>query len=299
MSLINKLTRPLAGLIFKDDSIDVTELWIPRDNQTKIRTLVLKPKNVKAPLPALVWFHGGGYGIGVPEMGISRFKDFIAKRDCIMIAPNYRLSVEAPYPAALNDCYETLLWTKNNASELGIKDNQIFIGGDSAGGGLTAAVALYARDKKEVNVAFQMPMYPMIDDRAITESDTNNNAPVWNSASNRYGWKLYLGNLYGTENVPAYAAPARAMDYKGLPPTATFVGDIEPFRDETIQYVENLKKAGVKVDFMLCKGCYHAFDLCNPKAKVKIEALNFLTDKYAYAVDNYFAEQGKISFTTH
>ena len=164
------------------------------------------------------------------------------------------------------------------------------VGGESAGGGLTTALSLYARDKGEVNIAFQMPLYPMIDDRMITESARNNNAPVWNSNLNERAWKLYLGELYG-KDVPMYAAAARATDYKNLPPTVTFVGDLEPFRDETIEYVENLKKAGVPVKFEVYKGCYHGFDIACPDADISKKAIKFFIESFKYAVNNYFAAQ--------
>ncbi len=150
----------------------------------------------------------------------------------VVVSPYYTLSVDKPYPAALDDCYVSLLWLKDNGERYGVRSDQIFIGGDSAGGGLTAALSLYARDKGEVNIAFQMPLYPMLDDRT-TVSSSDNMAPVWNEKSNENGWELYLGGLYGMADVPAYAAPARATDYSGLPPTCSFVGSVEPFLDET------------------------------------------------------------------
>lgn len=218
------------------------------------------------------------------------YKRLLDTKDCVIVAPDYRLSIDAPYPAALKDCYEVLLWMKEHAKELGIRDDQLMAGGESAGGGLTVALALYARDKGEVNLAFQMPLYPMMDDRMETESARDNNAPVWNSATNRWGWKLYLGELYG-QDVPAYAAAARAEDYRNLPPAVTFVGDIEPFRDETIQYVENLRSAGVPVNFEIYKGAYHGFDIIHSKAQVSQTARKFLMDAFQYAADHYFAPQ--------
>ncbi len=175
---------------------------------------------------------------------------------------------------------------KNHAEELGIRPDQLMVGGESAGGGLTAALCLYARDKDEVKISFQMPLYPMIDDRMITESAKENNAPVLNSRMNELAWKLYLGELFG-KDVPYYAAPARATDYRNLPPAVTFVGDLEPFRDETIQYVENLRKAGVPVDFKVYSGCYHGFDIINPKADVSRDATIFFINSFKYAVDHY------------
>ncbi|MBC7958907.1 MAG: alpha/beta hydrolase [Vallitaleaceae bacterium] len=247
----------------------------------------------KENVPGILWLHGGGYALGAPEMAASMAKRLIEASDGIVIAPDYRLSVEAPYPAALEDSYEVLLWMKNHAKELGIRDDQLMVGGDSAGGGLTAALTLYARDQGDVAIAFQMPLYPMLDDRMTSESAKDNNAPVWNSKSNYNGWKLYLGELFGTQSVPYHAAPARAEDYRKLPPTATFVGELEPFRDETIEYVENLRKAGVPVEFQICKGCFHAFDRMNPKSNVSKQAIDFLMTEFEYAVNNYFAEQSQ------
>lgn len=272
-------------------SIDCSERWILRDDNSQMRICIFKSQEHSGKVPGILWMHGGGYGMGAPEQGIGMAGAFNKVKQCVTIAPDYRLSVEAPYPAALDDCYTALIWMKNNAESLGINDSQIFIGGDSAGGGLTAALSLYARDKKEVNIAFQMPLYPMLDDRMQTESATENNAPVWNSKSNYYAWKLYLGELFGKDNVPEYAAPARATNYADLPPTATFVGNLEPFRDETIIYIEYLRKAGVKVSFSVFEGCYHAFEQACPNAEISMKAIEYITSEYAFAVENYFAEQ--------
>ncbi|MDF1520125.1 MAG: alpha/beta hydrolase [Brevefilum sp.] len=277
--------------IFKDKSIDFIENYITRADGSNLRLCIYKPKNQKGDVPGVLWLHGGGYAIGTPEQSMSKLMRLINASQCVIIAPDYRLSTEAPYPAALEDSYTALLWMKDNASALGIREDQLMIGGDSAGGGLTAALTLYARDKGEVAIAFQMPLYPMLDDRMISESAVDNNAPVWNSKSNTNAWKLYLGDLFGTAKVPSYAAPARAEDFRDLPPTATFVGDLEPFRDETIEYVENLRKADVPVEFKIFKGCYHGFEQICPNANVSKQAISFFLSSYKYAVDHYFAEQ--------
>jgi len=288
--LFNKVTRFfLVGSKIK--RLDCSEQWIERGDDTRLRVCLFKPKVMVGKVPGILWMHGGGYGMGIPEQCHTRVKQLMAAHPCVVVSPDYRLTIEAPFPAALEDCHTTLLWMKDNASSLGINVDQLFIGGDSAGGGLTAALSLYARDKKQVNIAFQMPLYPMLDDRMQTESARNNNAPVWNSKSNFNSWKLLLGDDFGTENVSEYAAPARAMDYSNLPPTATFVGELEPFRDETANYVENLRKAGVKVDFQIFKGCFHAFDYANPYSKVSKNAVEFITKAYAHAVENYYLEQ--------
>lgn len=272
------------------DGLDCNEVRISRKDDSLLRVRIYKPLYPVKDVPGVLWIHGGGYAQGVPEMSGDMYKRLIDTTDCVIIAPDYRLSIEAPYPAALEDCYEILRWMKDHAKELGIRDDQLMVGGESAGGGLTAALALYARDQGEVNLAFQMPLYPMMDDRMETESARENNAPVWNSATNRWAWKLYLGELYG-QDVSAYAAAARAKDYSNLPPAVTFAGDIEPFRDETLQYVGNLRNAGVPVDFKMYKGAYHGFDIIHSKAEISRAARNFLMESFKYAAQHYFAPQ--------
>jgi acetyl esterase/lipase len=285
-----KLSRK-SKMKIKDNTIRFSEEYIPRTDGSSLRVCIFKPLTHKKAVPGVLWIHGGGYALGAPEVSKLYAKKLIEAADCVVITPDYRLSLEAPYPAALEDSYAVLLWMKSNAKELGIRSDQLMVGGDSAGGGLTAALSLYARDKEEVNIAFQMPLYPMLDDRMNTESAKDNNAPVWNSKSNFIGWKLYLGSLFGSEKVPCYAAAARSQDYTNLPPTATFVGDLEPFRDETIEYIDNLKKSGIPVEFKIFNGCYHAFDQICPKADVTRKAHEFLTNSFKYAAENYFAEQ--------
>lgn len=288
MQTVKKMSSKQKGQ--KVEGLETDEEWIIREDGSKLRVCIYKPLHLKEEVPGVLWLHGGGYAQGIPELFSDTYKRLIEARDCVVIAPDYRLSIDAPYPAALEDSYDTLLWMKNHAKELGIKSNQLMVGGESAGAGLTAAVTHFARDKNEVNIAFQMPLYPMIDDRMEAESARENNAPIWNSKTNGWAWKLYLGELY-EKDVPVYAAPARAVDYNNLPPAVTFVGDIEPFRDETIQYVENLKKAGVPVDFEMFEGCYHGFDIINPKAEVSKKAISFFIDSFKYAADHYFTEQ--------
>lgn len=244
-------------------------------------------KNRKKPI--ILWIHGGGYATGVPEQDFVFIDRMLETCDCIVVAPDYTLSMEKPYPCALNDCYDALLWVKENARALGANDSQIFVGGDSAGGGLCAAICLYARDKGEVNIAFQMPLYPMLDDRP-TRTNADNHAPGWDTPSNIEAWKLYLGDLYG-KDVPYYAAPARATDYSNLPPALTYVGDIEPFTAETEDYVENLRNCGIEVKFKLYKGCFHGFDVFGYGSKVAKDAELFFIEGFLYAVNKYFAKQ--------
>lgn len=267
------------------------EIWIDRKDGSKLRLCVYSPTTKYENVPGLLWMHGGGYILGSPEQSAFMAKSFMKAHPCVVVAPGYRRSLEAPYPAALQDCYDALCWMKNQREQLGIRLDQLMIGGDSAGGGLAAALSLYARDLGEVSIAYQMPLYPMLDDRMATESSKFANTPVWDARSNRQCWEYYLGALFGKDEVPCYAAAGRAVNFEGLPPTTTFVGELEPFRDETIQYVENLRTAGIPVRFQVFEGCYHAFDQMCPKAEVSKEAMKFLLEAYIYAVENYVAVQ--------
>jgi acetyl esterase/lipase len=208
----------------------------------------------------------------------------------VIVAPDYRKSLEAPYPAALNDCYGALRWLRENAAGLGVREDQLFVMGMSAGGGLTAAVSLMARDRGDIRIAHQLPLYPMIDHRMVTESSRDNDAPLWNSKHNRLAWDLYLRGL-PRDAVPTYASPALETDCSNLPPTTTFVGELDPFRDETVAYVEGLRAAGVPVELRRYPRCYHGFDIVRPGAKVSRQANEFLRDRFAFAVDHHFAEQ--------
>ncbi len=265
--------------------------FIDRADKSQLRLCVYSPKELQKDVPGILWLHGGGYAKGVPEQDEGFIKRFVEASGCVVVAPDYRTSLEAPYPAALDDCYAALLWLKEQGNEYGMRDNQIMVGGDSAGGGLTAAITLYARDKGEVAIAFQMPLYPMIDDRMNTESATDNNAPLWDSKSNDVAWRLYLGDLFGKEDVPAYAAPARANDYHNLPPAVSFVGSVEPFRDEAVTYMERLREQWIPVKFKVFEGAFHAFDILSRNSTIGKEATAFLMEAFSYAVKHYFAEQ--------
>ena len=210
----------------------------------KIKILIFRPKNKKGKVPGVLWIHGGGYMTGMAEMAFfSRALD-VVKSGAVVVAPSYTLSWKKPYPAALQDCYAALLYLKKHVAEFGVRSDQIFVGGESAGGGLTAALCMYARDKGKVNIAFQMPLYPMLDCED-TDSSKDNHGIVWNTKRNHSAWKVYLRKVYGTNNVLPYASPSRQTDYSNLPPAYTFVCDGEPFYCETLTYVEKLKKEGI------------------------------------------------------
>lgn len=271
-------------------NISYEQIYIPRADRSLLRLCVYWPLEPQANVPGLLWLHGGGYAMGTPEQDERSIVRFV-RSGCVVVAPDYRLSIDAPYPAALTDSYAALLWLKNHGSDYGVRTDQLMVGGESAGGGLAAAVTLYARDKKEVAIAFQMPLYPMLDDRMATPSATDNNAPLWNSKSNETAWRLYLGDLFGKETIPVYAAPARCKDLTGLPPACSFVGSLEPFRDETVDYLKRLRAAGSDVRYTVFEGCFHGFDIVCPRTNIAKEATDFIMMHFRYATEHYFAAQ--------
>ncbi len=228
-------------------------------------------------LPAVFWIHGGGYVLGHPDVDDGICEKFVLDANCVVVSVDYRIAPEHKYPAAIEDCYAGLKWMVDKADILKIDTSRIGIAGASAGGGLTAALALLARDRGGPEIKFQMPLYPMIDDRNNTFSSleiTKEFFPtVWNRELNIVAWKMYLGEL-DTNDVPEYAAPARAADLSGLPPAYTCVGQLDPFRDETITYVTRLAQAGVPVEFHIYPGCFHGFDGYSSDAEISRQARN-------------------------
>ena len=241
--------------------------------------------------PGVLWIHGGGYQSGSSrDVYVTRALSLVVRHGAVLVAPDYRLSRKAPYPAALHDCYGALLYLKEHAEELGVRDDQIMVGGESAGGGMAAALCMLAHDRGEVNIAFQMPIYPMLDDRD-TESSRDNHAKNWNTKRNHKAWKRYLRSAWGTELVPSYAAPARRRDLRGLPPCYTYVGDIEPFYQETVDYVRRLQEAGVEAEVDVYPDWFHAYDIFFPAKKEVREAIARFEDHFSYAAEHYFAPQ--------
>ncbi|MCI4671791.1 MAG: alpha/beta hydrolase [Bacteroidia bacterium] len=250
-----------------------------------IRTRVFRPEGSTKALPAMLYLHGGGYMMGLPEMANVFYADILKRRDIVIFAPDYRLSQKDPFPAGFNDCYDVLLWMRDNAEELNIDPNNFIIAGHSAGGGMTAAVTLKARDTQDVNLAFQMPIYPMLDHRMMTESSKMLGSTMWDGKINAFAWNLYLRNLQG--EVPAYASPALNEDYSGFPPTISFVGDLEPFHDENLAYIDALKNAGIPVKFKVFKGGYHGFEVGSPETRMGKAANEFQLDAFEEFYDKY------------
>ncbi len=221
-----------------------------------------------APRGGLLWIHGGGYIVGSGRNdphGIG----FAEHVGCTVVSVDYRLAPESTYKESVADCVGALNWLVENAAELGVDSKRIAVGGASAGGGLTAGVALHNRDHAGHDLALQLLIYPMIDDRHDSPSGHEITHPtVWNRELSLKAWRMYLGDEYGAENVSPYAAAARAKDVSGLPPAFVTVGVMDLFRDEDIAYAQRLMAAGVPTELQVYPGMYHGAEMSAPDADV-------------------------------
>jgi acetyl esterase/lipase len=221
---------------------------------------IFVPEGVTGPMPAILWIHGGGFVMGSPAQDDALATMFACELGATVIAPSYRLGPEHPFPAAMDDLYATLTWLHANAQTLRVRADRIVVAGASAGGGLAAGLTLLARDRKQIPVAFQLLVYPMLDDRTVHRTLDGRNHRLWTAKSNRFGWTSYLGREPGGADVPAYASPARAESLAGLPPTWVGVGSFDLFHDEDVAYAKRLAAAGVPVELEVVPGAFHAFD---------------------------------------
>lgn len=234
---------------------------------------IYRPKGVKRALPVIYYIHGGGMVLGNVSESDVACKTLVRDVGCVVVSVEYRLAPEHPYPAPLDDCYAGLKWLASNAAKLKVDPNRIAIMGPSAGGGLSAGLGLLARDRKEIKIAYQVLIYPMIDDTNVKSAKAaKNDFYVWSRASNHAGWKAYLGKKFGQAKVPIYAAPVRAKNLAGLPPTYLCTGDMDLFLLEDLAYARKLAEAGVPLDLHVYPGAFHGFDSLAPTAEVSQRA---------------------------
>jgi acetyl esterase/lipase len=226
-----------------------------------IRALTYRPVRSDNKLPTIVHVHGGGFVAGAPEMKDAENRLLASDLRCAIYSVDYRLAPEAPYPASLEDIYSVFAWLHENAGQLGLDLTRIGIKGESGGGGLAAAAALYARDHEGPKFAFQHLIYPMIDDLTAVRRNLHPHVGefVWTQQHNHFGWRSLLGTEPGSADVSPYAAAARAAEVSGLPPTYISVGGLDLFLEENMTYADRLSRAGVPVEFHLYPRAYHGF----------------------------------------
>jgi acetyl esterase/lipase len=206
--------------------------------------------------------------LGDPEINDGSNRSIAAAVNCVVVSVDYRLAPETRFPGALEDCYAALMWLQAQAEQLGVDRSRIAIGGDSAGGGHAAALAILARNRGEAQIRFQLLDSPMLDDRTGTTSDPHPHCGefVWTANSNRFGWQSLLGVEPGGPDVPVDAVPARVADLTGLPPTFISVGALDLFLEETLEYARRLIRAAVPTELHVIPGAFHGFGAASSDA---------------------------------
>ena len=263
--MIAGLLEQLADLL-PPTEVTLEERTIPGPNGD-VPIVVYQPVD-EAPRPGLLWIHGGGYVTGTARDDVNCYA--LAEHvGCTIVSVDYRLAPEATYKEAVTDCFAGLNWLVDNAGALGIDTSRIAIGGASAGGGLSAGLALYNRDHNGPDLALQLLIYPMLDDTHDTPSGRAiTHEKVWNRDVSLKAWKMYLGDEHGSDDVSPYAAAARAKDLSGLPPAFVTVGTADLFRDEDIDYAQRLMAAGVPTELEVYPGMFHGGEIIAATADV-------------------------------
>jgi acetyl esterase/lipase len=259
--MINGFIQPLEN--YTRDEVSVVYRVVPGPaSAPDVPVFIYRPSGHGKPVPAFLHIHGGGYVAGLAEGTGPQNMRTAAELGCLVVSVDYRLAPETVAPGSVEDCYAVLRWLHDEAEALGVDRSRIAVGGESAGGGLAAALALLARDRGEYPICFQMLIYPMLDDRT-TQPDSGNPHSgefIWTRSANRFGWSALLGTEPGGDDVSPYAAAARAESLSGLPPAYISVGALDLFLDENIQYASRLLAAGVPTELHVLPGAYHGYE---------------------------------------
>ena len=235
----------------------------------EVRLWIVDPAPSQKNKPLLLHMHGGGFIMNDP-MWMPLLQGIATDCHCVVVSVDYRLAPETHYPGSLDDNYAALKWVHAHAAELGIDRSRIAVGGESAGGGHAANLAIHARDRNEIPIVFQLLIYPQLDDRT---GSTRAVPPaighfIWTASANRLAWSSLLGVPAGSSRVPAAAVPARVANVAGLPPAWIGVGSIDLFVDEDMEYARRLVNAGVATELLVEPGAFHGFDVLVPNAEV-------------------------------
>lgn len=267
-----KLSKQTLGTIRQGESFGPppadTPTWSERSipgarGAPDVPLYIVNAAEKNAGKPAILHMHGGGYVAGRAKDSVAALQKLAAELDCVIVSVDYRLAPETPFPGSLDDNYAALKWLHGHATEFGVDASRIAVMGESAGGGHAAALAIAARDRKEVPLVLQVLVYPMLDDRTGSKRQV---APhigtlLWHAEDNRFGWSSLLGRQAGSKAVPYGAVPARVENLAGLAPAYIVVGGLDLFVDEDIDYAQRLNSAGVSAELLLVPRVPHGFDL--------------------------------------
>ncbi|MFK7828668.1 MAG: alpha/beta hydrolase [Congregibacter sp.] len=217
----------------------------------------------------ILWIHGGGMILGNAKMNDPLCSHYARALGVVVASVEYRLAPRHPYPAAIDDCFAVWEWLQENGHRLGVNPQRVAVGGQSAGGGLGAALCQRIFDIGGIQPAGQFLSYPMIDDRtaAMTDIDAVEHL-IWPNKYNRFGWSAYLGHEVGRDQVPAWSVAGRREDLSGLPTARIGVGSLDLCVDDSKSYAERLKRAGVECELDIVEGAPHGFDVLVPDADV-------------------------------
>jgi acetyl esterase len=236
-----------------------------RDSAPDVELHVYNPASTQRNRSAILHIHGGGMVLGSAAMSITSMPPIALAFDTVVVSVEYRLAPETSFPGPQEDCYAGLAWLVANAEHLGVDPNRIIIMGESAGGGLAAALAHMVRDRGEYRLAGQVLFYPMLDHRTGGPDCQWRNPMtgefVWTRSSNQFGWESLRDNYTVDDHRTGWFSPSRASNLAGLPPACILVGALDLFLDENLEYTRRLASAGVPVETHVYPGAIHAFNL--------------------------------------
>jgi acetyl esterase/lipase len=266
----NPIALWLTRNVGQPGSAVAEEITYTEVNLEEFNLHIYRPTAASTLLPILIWIHGGGMVAGKAVNDHAEACEYALAANLVVVSVDYRLAPENPYPAAIDDCMNALIWVKAHAGEIGGDSTRIAVGGMSAGGGLAAALAQRARDE-DIDLGLQLLIYPMLDDQSAVLADVANRGLTWSRASNKFGWSSYLGHSAGLPDNRPYAIPARRKNLESLAPAWIGVGDLDLFYDEDLHYAERLRSSGVEVELLTVPGMYHAAERIAPESKIAAE----------------------------
>jgi triacylglycerol lipase len=270
---INRLLLPFFRRGFPDtlpvEGVGMTEHMVVGRDGAAVKIVVYRPNDVEPGGPALLYTHGGGLVMGSVPSYHAVMSGYAKRLGIVVASVDYRLAPEFPFPTPLDDVQAGYLWLIDQADFLGIDASRIVVGGDSAGGGLTAALCQRLRGEAAPFPIFQLLIYPMLDDRTtLRHAQEDRGQLIWTEGSNLFGWSSYLGRKPRAADAPRYAVPARCDDLAGLPPAWIGVGALDLFFEEDVDYAHRLKAAGVPCTLDIVEGAFHGFEILFPDTAI-------------------------------
>ena len=265
----------------------VSERFVPGpEDASDVRVLLYEPTQRTQSTAGLLWLHGGGFISGSVDAEDIVVRQLAAELGCVVVSVNYRLAPETPHPGPVEDSYAALSWLYTNAAELGVDRERLALVGSSAGGGLAATLALLARDRGEIRLAFQCLNAPMLDDRTVKTDPPHpyTGEFIWTREANRFGWTSLLGQAPGGGGVSPYAAAGRAENLEGLPPAFIAVGALDLFLEEDMEYARRLTRAGVPTELHVYPGTFHGYQMVT-QAQVTQRAMRDRTNAIKRALN--------------